>query len=222
MPYEEALALARACGVAFTPEAAAAAVSAAHDAGLVLRFQGTVFLRPSEIADMVLRALPDTDIEVRARLASLEAQLAPLEVQKRAIDAAARTRSRRVLWAGLGALAGQWGTFAYLTWGHPGWGWDATEPYTYLAGQLLAIGAYAWYRVSRRYLDPGAVEAHVAATATRAHSAARGFDAAAHARLASDVARYRRYMERQTSLGGDASSGRAASAGNKKGRASLV
>jgi hypothetical protein len=210
MPYEEALALARACGVASTPEGAAAAVAAAHDAGLVLRFQGTVFLRPAEIADLILRALPDTDIEVRARLASLEAQLAPLEAQKRAIDAAARTRSRRVLWAGLGALTAQWGVFAYLTWGHPHWGWDATEPFTYISGQLLTICAYVWFMYSRRPLEPGAVEAHVAAEAARVHSAARGFDAAAHARLAGDVARYRRYLERQASHAGSGGASSAA------------
>jgi len=52
---------------------------------------------------------------------------------------------------------------------------------------------------SRRPLDPGEVEKHVAAGAVRAGVAAHGFDAAAHARLASDVARYRRYLDRQQS-----------------------
>ena len=136
MPYQEALTLAKACGVATSDSEAAEALSAAHSAGLVLRFQGTVFLRPSEVADLVLRALPDTDLEVRARLATLEAQLAPLEAQKKAIDAAARTRSRRVLWAGLAAFSGQLGLYAYLTWGHPHWGWDATEPWTYMSTQV--------------------------------------------------------------------------------------
>ena len=185
--------------MATTDEEAAAALAHAHAAGLLLRFQGTVFLRPGEVADLVLRALPDTDLEVRARLDALEAALAPLEAQKRAIDAAAAKRSRRVLWAGLAAFTGQLGVYAYLTWGHPHWGWDATEPFTYLPGQLLTLGAYAFYMTTRRRADPGGVEAHVAAGAAREGAAARGFDAAAHARLASDVARYRRYLDRHQS-----------------------
>jgi len=201
MPFPEALALAKACGVATTDAEAAAALAAAHSAGLVLRFQGTVFLRPSEVADLVLRALPDTDLEFRARLATLEAALAPLDATKRAIEGAAARRSRLILWAGLAAFTGQLGVYAYLTWGHPHWGWDATEPWTFMSTQALIIFSYAFYMVSRRPLDPREVEAHLAATAVKAGVKEHGFNAAAHARLASDVARYRRYLERQQSHG---------------------
>lgn len=199
MPTAEALELAKACHVADTDEEARAALAAAHNAGLVLRFQGTVFLRPAEVADLVLRALPDTDLEVRSRLATLEAQLAPLDAQKQLIDAAARTRSRRVLWFGVSFLTAQLATYAYLTWGHPHWGWDATEPFTYFTGQGIAVSGLIFYMVTKKSAEPGEIERHVAAGAVKAGAKAHGFDAAAHARLASDVARYRRYLERQQS-----------------------
>lgn len=67
--------------------------------------------------------------------------------------------------------------------------------------QVLIIFSYAFYMYSRRPLDPREVEAHFAASAVKAGVAAQGFDAAAHARLASDVARYRRYLDRQQSHG---------------------
>ena len=115
MPYADLVA--RAQEWAPTPAAAAATCAALHDSGVVLRWRQTVFLRPAEVADTVLRALPDTDLEVRERLAELQAALAPIAERKRAVDAAARARSRAVLWGGLGLLTGQWATFAYLTWG---------------------------------------------------------------------------------------------------------
>ena len=119
MPLDELTALAAAASA--TPTAATTAVAALHDAGAVLVWRHTVFLRPAEVADQVLRALPDTDLEVRQRLDTLRASLAPLAAKKRAVDAAAKRRSRAAMWTGFGLLAAQWGSFAYLTWGHPHW-----------------------------------------------------------------------------------------------------
>ena len=194
MPYSELLA--RASAWAPSPAAAAAAAAALHDAGIVLRWRQTVFLRPGEVADTVLRALPDTDVEVRGRLADLQAALAPLAAAKRAVDDRARARSRAVLWTGFGLLAAQWGWFAYLTWGHPHWSWDDVEPFTYFSNSAITILAYSYYILARRALDFGSVEDHLRSTFAERRYAEVGVDVGAYEKLVADVARYERYVQR--------------------------
>lgn len=119
MPLSELTA--HAASVSATPAAVRAAVAGLHDAGVVLVWRHIVFLRPADVADQILRALPETDLEVRQQLDHLRASLAPLAAKKRAVDTAAKRRSRAVLWVGFGMLATHWTVFAYLTWGHNHW-----------------------------------------------------------------------------------------------------
>jgi hypothetical protein len=194
MPYPELLA--RAADTAPTPAAAARVVAALHDAGLVLRWRQTVFLRPAEVADMVLRALPDSDLEVRARLAELRAELAPLQSAKRSVDADAAARSRAVLWTGFAALAGQWATFCYLAWGSPHWGWEATEPWTWASTQLITVLGVGYVVWSRRSPDISSLDAHVRASFQKKKYVEAGVDVAAYDKLKADVARYEAYWAR--------------------------
>lgn len=127
MPQRELEDAALDAGAASDRKGAAELVAALHASGFILRHRGTCFLRPDEIADVVLRALPDSEEEVAGRLEELRAQLAPLERAKRAIDRRARARTRAVLVAGFCLLGAQLGTFLYLTFGSAHWGWDATE-----------------------------------------------------------------------------------------------
>lgn len=186
----------RAAAWAPTPAAAAASVAALHDAGVVLRWRQTVFLRPADVADTVLRALPDTDLEVRQRLDVLKRELAPLADRKRAVDAAARRRSRAVMWAGFGLLAAQWTYFAYLTWGHPHWSWDEVEPFTYFFNSSITILAYSYWVFARRALDFTSVDEHLRSTYASKRYADAGVDLAEYQRLAADVKRYEAYAAR--------------------------
>ena len=127
MPQRELEDAALEAGAASDRKAAADLVAALHASGFILRYRGNCFLRPDEIADVVLRALPDSEEEVGARLEELRAQLAPLERAKKTIDRRARSRTRAVLFAGFCLLGAQLGTFLYLTFGSAHWGWDATE-----------------------------------------------------------------------------------------------
>ena len=127
MPQRELEDAALESGAASDRRGASDLVAALHASGFILRHRGTCFLRPDEIADVVLRALPDSEEEVGARLEELKAQLAPLERAKNAIDRRARARTRAVLVAGFCLLGAQLGTFLYLTFGSAHWGWDATE-----------------------------------------------------------------------------------------------
>lgn len=127
MPQRELEDAALEAGAASDRRAATDLVSALHASGFILRYRGNCFLRPDEIADVVLRALPDSEEEVGARLEELRAQLAPLERAKKTIDKRAKSRTRAVLFAGFCLLGAQLGTFLYLTFGSAHWGWDATE-----------------------------------------------------------------------------------------------
>ena len=127
MPQRELEDAALEAGAASDRKGAADLVAALHASGFILRYGGNCFLRPDEIADVVLRALPDSEEEVGARLEELKLQLAPLETAKKAIEKKARARTRAVLVAGFCLLSAQLGTFLYLTFGSAHWGWDATE-----------------------------------------------------------------------------------------------
>ena len=127
MPQRELEDAALESGAAADRRAASDLVAALHASGFILRYKGNCFLRPDEIADVVLRALPDSEEEVGARLEELRTQLAPLEQAKKMIDKRAKGRTRAVLVGGFCLLAAQLGTFLYLTFGSAHWGWDATE-----------------------------------------------------------------------------------------------
>lgn len=195
MPQRELEDAALEAGAASDRKAAADLVAALHVSGFILRYRGNCFLRPDEIADVVLRALPDSEEEVGARLEELKAQLAPLEQAKRRIDRRARARTRAVLVAGFCLLGAQLGTFLYLTFGSAHWGWDATEPLTYFSGQAITLLAYAYYLATRRAAaDYGSLEEQLrdrfSATATREQ---QDFCPEKYEALRLDVERYQRY-----------------------------
>jgi calcium uniporter protein, mitochondrial len=92
------------------------------------------------VADIVIRALPDTVAEANARIEEISAQLAPLEVQRAQIDRQARLWRGLVAWSGLGLMIAQFAIFARLTY----WelSWDVMEPVSYFAGQLVVRAAF--------------------------------------------------------------------------------
>lgn len=195
MPQRELEDAALEAGAASDRRGAADLVAALHVSGFILRYRGNCFLRPDEIADVVLRALPDSEAEVGARLEELRAQLAPLEQAKKRIDNRARTRTRAVLVAGFCLLSAQLGTFLYLTFGSAHWGWDATEPLTYFSGQTITLLAYAYYLTTRRAAaDYSSLEEQLrdrfSATATKEQ---HDFCPEKYEILRADVERYQRY-----------------------------
>eukprot|EP00891_Asterochloris_glomerata_P008219 jgi/Astpho2/8219/Aster-x0807 len=84
-------------------------------AGFVMRFRDKVYLRPAEIAGMVLQSVPDTRHEIAMELQKLKAQLEPLIAQKQEVDKNAHRMSQRVLWGGLAATAVVWAVCLRLT-----------------------------------------------------------------------------------------------------------
>ena len=61
---------------------------------------------------------------------------------------AAERRTSILAWAGLGYMALQFGFLARLTWWE--YSWDIMEPVTYFVTYGTAIGAYAYYVLTRQ------------------------------------------------------------------------
>lgn len=64
------------------------------------------------------------------------------------LASAAERRTSILAWAGLGYMALQFGFLARLTWWE--YSWDIMEPVTYFVTYGTAIGAYAYYVLTRQ------------------------------------------------------------------------
>lgn len=98
---------------------------ALHDAGVVLRVGDQVYLEPPEVVRATLHAVQD-QLDAAEGLPPAIERLAALDKIKQGLDARARTRTRLVLWAGLGYMSAQLAVFVRLTY----WelSWDTMEP----------------------------------------------------------------------------------------------
>lgn len=68
------------------PEDAEQTCHALNDSGQVLLYQNKAYLRPAEVAEMVLQALPDTTKDLEDKLTILQRELQPLEDTKQDVD----------------------------------------------------------------------------------------------------------------------------------------
>ncbi|XP_042877898.1 calcium uniporter protein, mitochondrial-like isoform X1 [Penaeus japonicus] len=86
--------------------------------------------------------------DIVSQIEELKAQLAPLEKKRDDLVTAAERRTSILTWAGLGYMALQFGFLARLTWWE--YSWDIMEPVTYFVTYGTAIGAYAYYVVTKQ------------------------------------------------------------------------
>lgn len=73
-------------GAVSRPEDAEQTCHALNDSGQVLLYQDKAYLRPAEVAEMVLQALPDTTKDLEDKLTILHRELQPLEEVKKDVD----------------------------------------------------------------------------------------------------------------------------------------
>lgn len=73
-------------GAADTAEDAEQTCYALSNSGQVLLYQDKAYLRPAEVAEMVLQALPDTKEDLEQKLSVLHQELQPLEALKADVD----------------------------------------------------------------------------------------------------------------------------------------
>lgn len=117
-----------------------------------------------------------------------------MQLEKRAIDGAARAHARRYLWLGWGALTLQSAFFFRLTF----WelSWDVMEPITYFAAMATGIFGYAWFLVTRK--EPSYSDAFTRFYLTKQEKVAhaRHFDMEKYYRLQRQVQSFRKQQAR--------------------------
>ncbi|KAK8396976.1 hypothetical protein O3P69_005164 [Scylla paramamosain] len=86
--------------------------------------------------------------DILAQIEDLKTQLAPLEKKREDLVKAAERRTTILAWAGLGYMALQFGFLARLTWWE--YSWDIMEPVTYFVTYGTAMGAYAYYVLTKQ------------------------------------------------------------------------
>eukprot|EP00892_Ulva_mutabilis_P004098 jgi/Ulvmu1/205/UM001_0209.1 len=121
---------------------------ALQTSGAILQHDRQVFLRPQEVAEIVLQAIPDTEDEAERKCKEIEGQLLPLQQEfEKNIESKARLRSTLLAYAGLGLLVAQFAFFVRIVY----WdlSWDVVEPLTFFNSQLTAILAYTYFLVYR-------------------------------------------------------------------------
>lgn len=163
-------------------------------AGVVLQYRDVIYLRPEEVAEMVLGNLPHKQGEVENKLATLRKRLGPLIEVKNEIRDEARTRSAMYLNAGLLFLVSQFGIFYWLTFHELSW--DVMEPVAYFFTLGYGILTYVYFLVQREDFDYLGFRKRVETEHETKEERKRNFDEILYKKLTRDVERYERYLER--------------------------
>lgn len=189
------LEIVREAGAADTAAEAERLSDALVRAGVVLRLGGVVYLRPQEVAEMVLAAVPSDGAAAAQRLAEVERELEALDRAHAEIVAQARRWPRVWLGAGCAAFAAQLAGFVYLCY----WelSWDVVEPLACFVSMGWTLVAWLYFLARGSALDYGAFDSHWTEAGLEKRMAARGFDPERHERLAMARDRYRRYLSAQ-------------------------
>lgn len=162
--------------------------------GVVLQYRDIVYLRPAEVAEIVLGNLPHKQEEMENKLAALKGRLAPMVEVKRDIKNEARTRSSMYLNAGLLFLVTQFGGFYWLTFHELSW--DVMEPVAYFFTLGYGILTYVYFLVKREDFDYLGFRKRVEIEHESKEERKRNFDEVAFRTLSRDIERYERYLDR--------------------------
>ena len=133
-------------GAAANRDEALRLLSDLHRTGEVLRHVDTVYLQASEIAEIVMMALPGGWEEARLKLSKIEEELRELEDIRNEAEHKAQRITRRFLIAGGCILFTQFVAFIWLTWFELSW--DVMEPYAYIISVFNQIVAYTYFLVT--------------------------------------------------------------------------
>lgn len=99
-------------------------IDAMSTAGVVLRFRNLIYLRPKEVAGIVMQILPESHLtaaQIETALQQTRAELQPLQDTFMTIEAKAGRRARWMMYGGLTSLVGQLALFLRLTYYDLSW-----------------------------------------------------------------------------------------------------
>lgn len=169
---------------------------ALSNSGQVLLYQDKAYLRPAEVAEMVLQALPDTTQDLEQKLSILHQELQPLENLKADVDQQAHRRSNMLLWAGLASVMAVWGVCFRLTF----WelSWDVMEPVTYFIGSGTGIAFYIYFLVTQREFAYREWKNQMMTSLQAEGYRRKHLDLNRYQKLKKDIERYRRYLNSDT------------------------
>lgn len=198
-PYitkDKLLQLIQESGAVSRPEDAEQTCHALNDSGQVLLYQDKAYLRPAEVAEMVLQALPDTTKDLEDKLTILHRELQPLEEVKKDVDKNAHRRSNLVLWGGLAGVMAVWGVCFRLTF----WelSWDVMEPITYFIGSGTGIAFYLYFLATQREFAYREWKNQMMTRLQAEGYARKHLDMSRYNKLKKDIERYRRYLYSDT------------------------
>lgn len=195
VPHARLLEIVRETGAADTAAEAERVADALVRAGVVLRLGGVVYLRPHEVAEMVLASVPSDGSAAAQRLREIERELEALDRAHADIVAQARRWPRFWLGAGCAAFAAQLAGFIYLCY----WelSWDVVEPLACFVSMGWTLVAWLYFLARGSALDYDAFDSHWTQAGLERRMAARGFDPERHEQLALARDRYRRYLSAQ-------------------------
>ncbi|WIA32137.1 hypothetical protein OEZ86_002987 [Tetradesmus obliquus] len=213
MSYRELLDFIMKNGAADTEEEAHARADALVHAGVVLRFNGIVYLKPQEVSELVYRTLPTDPAQARRNLSAIEQELTLMHKEHKQLRSTAKRWPRFWLWAGFGVLSFQLTAFIYLTY----WelSWDVMEPIGYMLSLTYSLLAYFYFLVTRgNYFDYGPFEEYWTQQQLEKRMAEKGFDLDRYQHLMRTRDRYRRYLAAQEdALATESAEGAAAGSG---------
>lgn len=183
-------------GAADTVEDAEQICSALSNSGQVLLYQDKAYLRPAEVAEMVLQALPDTTKDLQEKLSILHQELQPLEALKADVDKYAHARSNMLLWGGLAGVMAVWAVCFRLTF----WelSWDVMEPITYFIGSGTGIAFYLYFLVTQKEFAYREWKNQMMTKLQAQGYAKKHLDLTRYQKIKKDIERYKRYLHSDT------------------------
>eukprot|EP01025_Chloroclados_australasicus_P056583 TRINITY_DN7021_c1_g1_i1.p1 TRINITY_DN7021_c1_g1~~TRINITY_DN7021_c1_g1_i1.p1 ORF type:complete len:316 (-),score=31.92 TRINITY_DN7021_c1_g1_i1:214-1161(-) len=192
--YKEFVDLCMREGFADTEEQAAEMCRAMHAAGVVMKHCNMIYIRPLEVADMVLQALPDTEEEIQDKIKEIEKQLLPLQQRKEQCDRVAEFWSSTLVWGGFFFLVFQFILFFRFTFFT--YSWDVMEPVTYFAGQVLVLLGYIYFLTTKEDFGLRNYTDRLRSTFAQQTQKQEKFDLERYNRLTKDIQRWQRYLRR--------------------------
>lgn len=183
-------------GAADTVKDAEQTCYALSNSGQVLLYQDKAYLRPAEVAEMVLQALPDTTKDLEQKLSVLHQELQPLEALKADVDKYAHARSNMLLWGGLAGVMGVWAVCFRLTF----WelSWDVMEPITYFIGSGTGIAFYLYFLITQREFAYREWKNQMMTNLQVEGYKKKHLDLTRYQKIKKDIERYKRYLNSDT------------------------
>lgn len=194
--HDELLEMIKESGAAKQVEDIEDLADALNKSGVILQYNDLVYLRPAEVAELVVQHLPGTSKKAKQRLEEIERELTILELQHDEIQRASTKWPDRFLKLGCLVLFTQLVTFIYLTW----WelSWDVMEPYGYILSLFYSLLAYLYFFLTRgSYLDYGPFREYWTQRTKEKHLVMKGFDMERFQKLQKARDRYQRMLRRE-------------------------